>query len=113
MVAYARAEKKALDVIANRQKGEEVLTPEDSLGISLTELAREWREENDERLAEKTLDSYCARFAALDDFVKRIPARMVTRTHVHEWLRYLLRTKEYAPKTLEDGYFAAAKSIFT
>ena len=89
VVAFAKAQKQALDLIARRQKGDDARTPDDTLGISLAELAEAWRKENEKRLVETTLKSYPKRFAAFDDYVKHIPAKMVTRTHVAERTRRL------------------------
>ena len=112
VVAFAKAQKQALDLIARRQKGDDARTPDDTLGKSLVELADAWREDNKTLLEERTLKSYPRRFEALDHYVKHIPAKMVTRTHVHNWLRYLLHDEKLAENTVNDGYFAAAKAIF-
>lgn len=68
VVAFAKAQKQALDLIARRQKGDDARTPDDTLGKSLVELADAWREDNKTLLDERTLKSYPRRFEAFDHY---------------------------------------------
>lgn len=112
VAAFARAEKRAVDLLVKRQHGDEAPSGIEEVGDSLKDILEEWKEEKARSLDPKTVASHATRFLQFAEFVQHIPAQMVKKRHIHDWYRYVLFKLGKAPKTLQDGYIPAVRAVF-
>jgi len=112
VLAMAMREKRAFEVMQNRNAGEDVRTIKGEGGPWLRDILGGWESESTAHMEPKTKSSYKSRIESFIEFVHNKPGHQVEQKDVHNWLLHLLNREKRARKTLMDGYLPALKSLF-
>ena len=112
VLAMATREKRAFEVMQNRNAGENIRAVEGEGGPWLRDMLAGWESESTAHMEPKTKSSYKSRIESFIEFAHNKPGHQVEQKDVHNWLLHLLNNEKRARKTLMDGYLPALKSLF-
>lgn len=112
VLAFAKADKRAFEIMSLRSQGESPTLTQGEAGPWLSDLLEGWESEHATHLPEKTRGTYKTRIQHFIDFVKNKPVAGVERSDIWNWLVSLKDNDKLAKKTVKDGYVPALRTFF-
>lgn len=112
ILAMAKAEKRAYDLMTARNEGESAEITDEEVGIVLSRVVVDWWNEPNWLEDEKTRKTYLSRISNFVEFVKDKPITAVERSDIYAWYKKLLFEQGLSNVTVRDGYSPALKSLF-